>query len=268
MPSRTIITLLTDFGSADYFVAAMKGVILGKQPEVIFVDISHEIPPHEVTAAAFTLLACYRDFPLGTTHLAVVDPGVGSVRRPIAIRAGGYTFVGPDNGLFSHVLDREPDARVFHLSRQTHFRSRPSPTFHGRDIFAPVAGALAAGVPLAELGEEIPDPVRLASPACCQPAGPGEWQAGILQIDRFGNCITNVAQEAIPAEAAGTLAIEVNGHTITRMHRCYADALNAPGELFSLWGSAGFLEISAYCASAAQRLSATRGNPLRVTRRA
>src|SRR4030095_142154 len=146
MPADAIITLLTDFGGADYFVAAMKGVILSIQPGVTFVDISHEIPQHDVAAAAFTLLACHRDFPVGTIHLAVVDPGVGSERRPIAISAGGYTFVGPDNGLFSHVLDREPAARVVHLSRQKYFRPNPSTTFHGRDVFAPVAGALASGV--------------------------------------------------------------------------------------------------------------------------
>src|SRR5262245_33229640 len=125
MPSKPIITLLTDFGSMDYFVAAMKGVILSKQPEAIFVDISHEIPPHNVAAAAFTLLACCRNFPLGTTHLAVVDPGVGSERRPITISAGGYVFVGPDNGLFTYVLDREPDARVFHLNKPKYFHVNP-----------------------------------------------------------------------------------------------------------------------------------------------
>src|SRR5437773_7397654 len=118
MPRRAIITLLTDFGAADYFVAAMKGVILSAHPDVALVDLSHGIPPHDVATAAFTLLACYRDFPAGTIHLAVVDPGVGSTRRPIAICAGGYTFVGPDNGLFSYILDRESDARVFHLSRE------------------------------------------------------------------------------------------------------------------------------------------------------
>jgi S-adenosylmethionine hydrolase len=152
MPRKAIITLLTDFGTADYFVAAMKGVILSACPDVTLVDISHEIPPHCVPTAAFALLACYRDFPAGTIHVAVVDPGVGSGRRPIAIEAGGYTFVGPDNGLFSHVLDRESHARVFHLTREDCFRSTPSTTFHGRDIFAPVAACLAGGIRNCRLG--------------------------------------------------------------------------------------------------------------------
>jgi S-adenosylmethionine hydrolase len=263
MPSKAIITLLTDFGDTDYFVAAMKGVILSVQPEVTFVDISHEIPPHDVAAAAFTLLACYRDFPSGTTHLAVVDPGVGSERRPIAISAGGYTFVGPDNGLFSYVLDLEPDARVFHLTKREYFRAAPSTTFHGRDIFAPVADALARGVSISDLGQQIDDPVRLGLPMCCEGAGDGVWIAAIIHIDHFGNCITNLTLDAIPADATGALRIEVNGRTITKAHRCYADGTNS--EFFAIWGSAGFLELSAYCASAAQRLQATRGTTFRVT---
>jgi S-adenosylmethionine hydrolase len=265
MPSNAIITLLTDFGTADYFVGAMKGVILSAQPEVTFVDISHEIPPHDVTTAAFTLLACYRDFPVGTIHLAVIDPGVGSERRPIAISAGGYNFVGPDNGLFSHVLDRESEARVFRLNRQEHFRAGPSTTFHGRDIFAPVAGALASGMAISELGDEINDPVRLAPLASCIFEGDGVWNAAIIHIDRFGNCVTNLAREALPAHVAGALTIDVNGRTITKVHRCYADAAN--DQLFAIWGSAGFLELSAYCASAAQRLEASCGDPVRVALR-
>jgi len=140
-----------------------------------------------------------------------------------------------------------------------------STTFHGRDIFAPVAAALASGVAILELGEEINDPVRLGSPARCERASDGTWNAVILHIDRFGNCISNLARETIPADAARTLTIEINGHLIRKLHRCYADAANAPGEIFAIWGSAGFLELSAYCDSAAQRLKATRGSSMRVT---
>jgi S-adenosylmethionine hydrolase len=264
MPDKTVITTLTDFGTADYFVAAMKGVILSAHPDAVIVDISHEIPPHDIATAAFTLLACYRDFPPGTIHVAVVDPGVGSTRRPIAITARGYAFVGPDNGLFSYVLDREPDARVFHLSKETFFRSSLSTTFHGRDIFAPIAAALASGVTISAVGEEISDPVRLVATARCERASDGVWNAAILHIDRFGNCVTNVAREEFPADAVA-LRIEIGEHTISRLLRYYADAAGNAGELFAIWGSAGFLEISAYCDSAAQRLRASRGSHMRVT---
>jgi S-adenosylmethionine hydrolase len=264
MPDKTVITLLTDFGTADYFVAAMKGVILTAHPDAVIVDISHEIPPHDIATAAFTLLACYRDFPAGTIHIAVVDPGVGSTRRPIAITAGGYDFVGPDNGLFSYILDHEPDARVFYLGKETFFRPYPSTTFHGRDIFAPIAAALAGGVTISTLGEEISNPVRLDAPARCGRAPNGVWNAVVLHIDRFGNCVTNLTREKLPADPAA-LRIEIGGQMISRLLRCYADAAGNAGELFAIWGSAGFLEISAYCDSAARRLRASRGSPVRVT---
>ena len=266
MSAEEIISLLTDFGDVDYFVAAMKGVILSIKREVTFVDISHEVPQHDVAAAAFTLLACYRDFPPGTIHLGVVDPGVGSDRRPIAVSTGDYTFVGPDSGLFSHVLDREPAARVIHLNREKYFRPNPSTTFHGRDIFAPVAGALASGVAVSDLGEEISDPVRLTSSLRCEAAVDGLWDAAIIHIDRFGNCITNLRREDLLSDSADSLIIEVNGHAITKMNRCYADAVNAADEFFAIWGSAGFLELSAYCASAAQRLGVSCGSPIRLKR--
>jgi S-adenosylmethionine hydrolase len=264
MPDKTVITLLTDFGTADYFVAAMKGVILSAHPGAVIVDISHETPPHDIATAAFTLLACYRDFPPGTIHVAVVDPGVGSTRRPIAITAGGYVFVGPDNGLFSYILDREPDARVFHLSKETFFRHSPCTTFQGRDVFAPIAAALAGRVTISALGEEISDPVRLEAPARCERASNGVWDAALLHIDRFGNCVTNVARDEFPADPVA-LRIEIGEHTIRKRRRCYADAAGNAGELFAIWGSAGFLEISAYCDSAAQRLRLSQGSPVRVT---
>jgi S-adenosylmethionine hydrolase len=156
-------------------------------------------------AAAFTLLACYRDFPAGTIHLAIVDPGVGSTRRPIAISAGGCTFVGPDNGLFSYVLDHESDSRVFHLTRQDCFRPNPSTTFHGRDVFAPVAARIASGIAISDVGEEITDPVRLDFTAKCNSTADGGCDAAILHIDRFGNCVTNITREIIGGRKTGSL---------------------------------------------------------------
>src|SRR5678815_3382631 len=144
-PPVTIITLTTDFGTADYFVGAVKGVILSENPEARIVDLTHDIPSHDIAAAAFTLLAAYKSFPDKTVHVAVVDPGVGSSRRGIVVAAADQLFVGPDNGIFSHVYEREPGYRVFELTNKKYFRSRVSPSFHGRDVFAPVAAALAKG---------------------------------------------------------------------------------------------------------------------------
>ena len=147
-----VITLLTDFGALDYFVSSMKGVTLSLNPNARIVDITHEIPFQDIESGAFTLLATYRSFPAGTIHVAVVDPGVGSSRRAILVQAGGQFFVGPDNGIFSYICDHQPDHRVFHLTNEKYFRNPVSATFHGRDIFAPVAAALSLGVKPKELG--------------------------------------------------------------------------------------------------------------------
>jgi S-adenosylmethionine hydrolase len=251
-----IVTLLTDFGTSDYFVAAMKGVILSLEPRATLVDVTHEIPPQDVRAGAFTLLAVYRDFPPGTVHLAVVDPGVGSERRPVVVSAGGRSFVGPDNGLFGHVYEAEPGARVYHLTEERFFRAPVSATFHGRDVFAPVAGALASGVAPAELGEEISDYVRL------DPLRPTRLEGGalrgvVLHVDRFGNCITSLTREDLPEEGPG-IRLEVNGREVRAVRRFYAEA--EPGQVFAIWGSAGFLELSANRDSAARLLGVRAGD--------
>ncbi|HLM56923.1 MAG TPA: SAM-dependent chlorinase/fluorinase, partial [Pyrinomonadaceae bacterium] len=137
-----LVTLLTDFGTADYFVGAMKGAVLSVNPSAQVVDITHEVPAFDVEAGAFALLAAFEAFPKGTVHVAVVDPGVGSQRRPLAVEGGGHLFVGPDNGVFGHVCERLKDFRAFHLTNELYFRKNVSSTFHGRDIFAPVAAAL------------------------------------------------------------------------------------------------------------------------------
>src|ERR671939_1603872 len=150
-----IVTLLTDFGTADYFVGALKGAVLAANPEARVVDITHEVPPYDVEAGAFTLRAAFETFPAVTVHVGVVDPGVGSARRAIAVEGRGHTFVGPDNGLFGYVYGRAGPFRVFQLTNEKYFRREVSTTFHGRDIFAPVGGALSGGVPAAELGPEV-----------------------------------------------------------------------------------------------------------------
>ncbi|HMF57186.1 MAG TPA: SAM-dependent chlorinase/fluorinase [Pyrinomonadaceae bacterium] len=260
----SIITLLTDFGSADYFVGAMKGVILYSNPEASIVDITHEIPAHDIQSGAFTLLAVYKNFPAGTIHVCVIDPGVGSSRRPILVEAGGYYFVGPDNGVFSFIYEREEDNKVFHLNRAEFFRQPVSNTFHGRDIFAPVAAAISKGAKPAEIGEEITNHVRLdaISPIA---TGEDELEATIIHVDRFGNCITSLRREHLSENFdANSARIIVNDREITSHRNFFGEDENAARELFTIWGSAGFLEIAAFRASASQMLKAERGQKVKV----
>ncbi|HLL76044.1 MAG TPA: SAM-dependent chlorinase/fluorinase [Pyrinomonadaceae bacterium] len=261
-----IVTLLTDFGGADYFVGAMKGAILSADPRAVLVDLTHEIPPFDVEAAAYTLLAACEAFPPGTVHAAVVDPGVGSERRALAAECAGHFFVGPDNGLFSYAFERGRGApRVFHLTNREYFRQSVSTTFHGRDVFAPVAGTLSAGVALDELGEEIADWVRLA-PLAPARAADGSLEARVIHVDRYGNCVANVTRaELTDEQIARGLRVEAGGHIVTDFRRFFADAADETGAPFAFWGSAGFLELAAFRDSAARLLQLTRGQAIRVT---
>jgi S-adenosylmethionine hydrolase len=241
-----VITLLTDFGTADYFVGAVKGAILSVNPRAVIVDLTHEIAPQDIEAGAFTLLAAYKTFPAGTIHVGVVDPGVGSERRPIIVSANEQFFVGPDNGLFTYIYDREPSHRIVHVTSERYFRPAVSTTFHGRDIFAPVAAALSNDVAMEDFGVEINDAVRLPSL---------ETPLRIIHIDRFGNCVTNITR----AEKS----LVVNGQTISEFRRFYGEGDDE--SLFAIWGSAGFLEISVNGGSAAEILHARRGDEVSFT---
>ena len=256
---KSIITLLTDFGTQDYFVGAMKGVILSLNPDATIVDITHGIPPQDIQAAAFNLLACYRDFPADTIHVAVVDPGVGSDRRAIVIECAGQWFVGPDNGLFSWIIEQERSFSAWQIRNEKFFRNPVSSTFHGRDVFAPVAAALSNGAAPREVGPPLESIVRLASLSPRTTAD--ALEGSIIHIDRFGNCITNFTAENINEEriAAGAKLI-VNGQQIPSFRKFFADQDGAKDELFMLFGSAGFVEIAAQNASAAAILSAKRGD--------
>ena len=256
-----IVTLLTDFGSQDYFVGAMKGVILSGNPAARIVDITHEIPPQDIEAAAFILLASYRSFPAGTIHVAVVDPAVGSDRRPLLIESAEQFFVGPDNGIFSWICEREPDCQPIHLTNEKFFRRPVSTTFHGRDIFAPVAAALSNGVAAREFGEKVRDFVRLRS---LKPkAGAGCFEGRVIHIDRFGNCITNLTRDHLPENSFDSGAkLIVNGREIWAFRRFFAEAGGGKDEIFCLFGSAGFLEISTRNSSAEKILKAQRGEPV------
>ena len=252
-----IVTLLTDFGTRDYFTGAMKGVILSLEPAVQLVDITHEVPAQDIVAAGFNLVACYKDFPRGTVHVSVVDPGVGSDRRAILAVTPEYYFVAPDNGLLSLVYAAEPELKVFHLNKERFFRAPMSNTFHGRDVFAPVAGWLAKGAQPAEMGDEITDFVRFEI-AVPKPLGENTWQGEVLHIDRFGNCVTNFDEQLLPAG----FHLEVNGVRVSKMQKFYAEAED--DRPFMIMGSAGFLEIAAFKGSAAKILGIETGEKILV----
>ena len=257
----TVVSLLTDFGTADYFVGAVKAAILSVNSHAVIVDITHEIAPQDIAAGAFTLLAVYKTFPAGTVHLAVVDPGVGSSRRPIVVSANEQCFVGPDNGLFTYIYDREPSHQVFHVTEEKYFRPEVGSTFHGRDIFAPVGAALSNGVKPGEFGPRITDAIRL--PVSLEPEvlKNGDVRARIIHIDRFGNCVTNITRDLVKSNAS----LLINRKTIRTFRNFYGeDSAKTP---FAIWGSAGFLELSVNGGSAAKILKATRDDDVVLTQR-
>ena len=254
--ARPIIALMTDFGLVDPFVAVMKGVMLGIAPDCRIVDITHYIPPQDVLEAALVLRASYRFFPDGTIFVVVVDPGVGSSRRPILITTETQFFVGPDNGVLSLACGLEARCDAFHLTSQKYFLEPVSNTFHGRDLFSPVAAWLSRGTAPELLGERVPSFVRLEFPVVRRS---GDTLIGsLLRIDRFGNLITNISREDLSTLGAGAAVqtIQIGGKTITRICSAYAEA--EPDEIFAIWGSSGLLEISANRDSAAQILQANR----------
>jgi S-adenosylmethionine hydrolase len=243
-----IITLLTDFGIEDSYVAAMKGVILSAYPKAIIVDVTHAVRPYTILEGAYLLDAAWRSFPAGTVHLAVVDPGVGGQRPAIAFGAGEHYFVGPDNGIFS--LLHEPVTQAVFLKTPP----EASWTFHGRDVFAPAAARLAAGGRLKELGSPAREgPLRLPETSAAN-VGEG-WQVLVLHCDRFGNLITN-----LPLRSLSRLRM-VNGQPV-RSVRTYEEA--QPGELVALVGSSGRVEFAVREASAAGRLHTGPGETLLV----
>ena len=237
-----VIALLTDFGLQDHYVGAMKGAILTACPEATLVDVTHEVPAHDVAAGALALDASYRHFPAGTVFVAVVDPGVGSERRPIAVGAGRWLFVGPDNGLLTFVLEVHPAARVHLLANPLLFREPRSPVFHGRDLFGPAAARLARGLALEEVGPPVADPVRMDQPPKTRTdAG---WDGAVLHVDRFGNLTTNLLESDLTVLAGGALeSLEVClGAEVLPLVRSYSDV--AAGRPCALVGSSGRLEIA------------------------
>jgi S-adenosylmethionine hydrolase len=274
MKHTPLITLTTDFGTADGYVGTMKGVILGIAPDARLVDLSHAIAPQDVREAAFMLYTAYRFFPAHTVHLVVVDPGVGSARRAVALRTPVGTFVGPDNGVFGYVMAREPVEALVELADPRYRLPRVSQTFHGRDVFAPAAAHLAARVPIADLGPEVSDPVTLPLPRLEVAAG--NIVGEVWHVDRFGNVVTSIGELAWAGDelvcepalgkapdtgcriAAANATVEVAGQTIAGVRRAYAQV--APGEVLALVGSGGHLEIAVREGSASEKLEVHPGD--------
>jgi S-adenosylmethionine hydrolase len=261
---RPVIALLTDFGTIDHYAGTMKGVILGICPDATLVDISHDIPPHDVAAGALELAAAYKYFPAGTIFVAVVDPGVGSSRRGVAADTGDYRFVAPDNGVLTLVLRESPAKKVVELTERRYARPTVSRTFEGRDRFAPAAAWLAKGTQLPALGRPVGDIQKIDIPL---PEATTDSVAGIvLRVDRFGNLVTNIDRKSVERlGASGTIAIDAAGRRIERLVATYAE-LPADG-VGALFGSTDHLELAAPSASAAATLGLARGAQVTVTRR-
>lgn len=251
-----IVTLTTDFGTSDPWVASLKAALIQTQPEFHILDITHDIPKHDVAAAAFALYRCYRDFPPRTIHLCVVDPGVGGPRRPILVASEDHYFIGPDNGVFSYVYERDTVYRVIHITSDHYFHRPVSDTFHARDIFAPVAGQLSKGLDATKFGDLITDFVKVGVPLDGI-VGDTLVKGEVCSVDRFGNLVTNIHHQTLLALAEklgkSTFKVLIAGHEIPILSGGYAQEV----PLFALLGAYGFLEISCNQRSAAEALGIT-----------
>jgi S-adenosylmethionine hydrolase len=258
-----VIAFLTDFGTRDHYVGAMKGVALGICPGASLVDITHDVPAHDIAAAALALAAVYRDFPPGTIFLVIVDPGVGSARRGIALQAGDYRFVAPDNGVLTAVLDELPVTNAVELTDPQYARPVISRTFEGRDRFAPAAAWLAQGVDLSALGRPAGALHRLTMPV---PVSTPDGLLGeIVRVDHFGNLISNIDRRTFDAFTAdGASAIHLEDRLTARLVVTYAEG--TAGELTALFGSSEHLELALNGGSAARFTGAGRGARVRVSR--
>ena len=259
---KPIITLLTDFGTKDHYVASMKGAILNINPECLLIDITHEVNPHDIEEGAFILASTYSYFPKGTVHLSVVDPGVGGIRRPILIVTQNYFFVGPDNGLFTFVAQREKVKQVVALTKKKYFFSKVSSTFHGRDIFAPVAAHLSLGIKPSAFGHKIDSLEWLGF------EGPfikeGKLLGEILHVDTFGNLVSNIDEGKLFRFIQGRpFVIRVGRKTIRGLKKGYWEGNK--DEAIALLGSGGFLEISVREGDAQKVLKVKRGDPIWIS---
>ena len=238
-PAPPLITLLTDFGTRDWFVASLKGVILTINPAARIVDLSHDITPYGIAEAAYCLQACYRTFPAGTVHVVVVDPGVGGSRRPILAKAGDNYFVAPDNGVLTPIVGGGQPVEIRQLENPRYQLRSPGATFHGRDLFAPAAAWLTKGEALASFGRVVTDPVMLDWP---RPVRDGSAIRGqIVYVDRFGNLISNISLADLPCDQLERMTMTIGGRPIGPLVSHYAAAASDVPQ--ALINSQGLLEI-------------------------
>lgn len=264
MAGRPIISITTDFGENDHFVGVMKGVILSVNPDATIVDINHQVNSYDIFDGAYSLSQSYHVFPPGTVHLVVVDPGVGSERRPIIAQTKDYRFVAPDNGVLSMVYEREERVEVRQVTSEHFFRKPVSKTFHGRDIFAPVAAWLSRGMEAEKFGSVINDYARFTS---VRP----KWvnnslvKGVTIKVDKFGNVVTNITPEDVSqifSQYPPPFCIRINGHEITQIRESFAAGNSS--ELFAVVGSSGFIEICTNRGSAAKTMNVNRGIEVEV----
>jgi S-adenosylmethionine hydrolase len=251
-----IITLTTDFGTSDHLVGTMKGVILNINPAARIVDLNHHVTPFDVLDGALSIANAYRYFPPRTIHVVIVDPGVGTDRRPLLVSGEKQYFIAPDNGVLSMIFERE-SCLTRHITAEHYFLNPVSPTFHGRDIFAPTAAWLSKAFQVDAFGEEIADPVRFTMPKA-KPAGQAV-KGVVLRVDAFGNLMTNLKAEDVPATVveSGAIKLSVGGKEIRKFVQTFG--MGTPGEPVAIFGSAGYLEIAVNRGSAARTLGANRG---------
>lgn len=265
MPARPIVTLTTDFGLKDHYVGAMKGVLLSRCPDAQIQDISHAVEPFSIAAGAYTISQAAPFFPHGTVHVVVIDPGVGTPRKPIVLKALNQLFVAPDNGVLSLIAARDPGSVAYEITNSALWLPSPSSTFHGRDIFAPTAAALAAKTALPEdTGPLLASIERLDG---LQPENerPGIWRGIILSVDHFGNVITNFESSRFARIASQPFTLQAGSDEISDFRRTFGAA--PPGVCFAYFGSSGYVEIGINQRSAAAALSVRPGEKLllRVT---
>jgi len=263
LPNR-LVTLTTDFGLNDHFVGTMRGVIFNINPQAQIVDICNAVNSFDVLDGALTIAQAASYFPSDTLHVVIVDPGVGSQRRPILVTNEKHVFLAPDNGVLSLVYERSERLSVRHVTAEHYFLQPVSQTFHGRDVFAACAGWLSKGVETSKFGDEITDYIRFAAPKP-KPIDEKSFKGVVLKTDKFGNLITNITPKDIPQlfeEAPPAFKLVIGKAEVTKIKNAYAQA--TPGELFGILGSMGYLEISANRAAASRVAGADRGSDVTV----
>jgi len=262
LPAPAIITLTTDFGLADHYVGTLKGVLLSRCRGARIIDISHEVPPFSILAGAYTISQAASYFPPGTIHLVVVDPGVGTVRKAILVEASGQFFVAPDNGVLSLVTAKDTHATAREITNQALWLPSPSHTFHGRDIFAPVAGSLASGSAMPETVGPILERMERLSGLEPEQLEAGSWRGMVLSVDHFGNVITNFPAGTFARIAERAFTLEAGTRKVTRFRSTFGDA---PQDLcFAYFGSSGYVELGMNQRSAAAFLGVRLGETLRL----